>query len=175
MVVSEVGWMNEAVVKKFSDGVLAITDDTNTTTVILEEGGLSHTVTQPFTWHKNRGALHHRRLGEEEAPQLTFSAKYCGFYSSTNDEATPYEALGGVGQGASWTSTTAAGSDVHSVDMTLTITDPVTSATEIMTFPDVALISVDCAEGEEASVLAFTCDYNPADQSGILGPTLTGT
>ncbi len=89
---------------------------------------------------------------------VTFSAKYTGYYSSTTDVPSPYEAVTGRGQCSAWTSTTDGNSDVWSVDLKLTYTDIDDSAYETMTFHDFAVSSIQFTEGEEANVIAFTGD-----------------
>ena len=156
------GYMTDGVVKKFSDGTLTILDGTATAKSIvvhLEEGFFSYTEKDSFSWHKDRGTLDHRRSGEQEAMDVTFSAKYTGYYSSTSDVPSPYEAVTGRGQCATaWTSTTDGASDVYSVDLKLTYTDIDDSATETITFHDFAASSIQFTEGEEANVIAFTGD-----------------
>jgi flagellar hook-associated protein FlgK len=156
------GYLSNGIVKKFSDGVLTIQDGTGTpvtTTVLLEDGGVSFTEKNSFTWHKERGTLDHRRSSEQEPIEVSFTAKYTGFYSSVSGSFSPYEALTGRGQGATGlTSTQASESDVWSANLILTITEPGGAATETITFYHFAANSISVDEGEEATTLAFTGD-----------------
>jgi hypothetical protein len=170
------GYMSDGFVKKFSDAVLVIADSggSNTLTVTLEEGYLSYTEKDSFTWHKDRGAADHRRAGEAEPMDVSFAVKYTGYYSSTSDSPAPYEALTGRGQASAWTSTTSTTSDVWSVDLELKYTDPADdSAWEQMAFEDFACATIAFTEGEEASVITFTGDAIGSSSSNMF-PTITG-
>lgn len=159
------GKMKDGVVKKFSDGALTLKGGAatpNEITVKLEEGTFSYTEKDSFIWHKERGILDHRRKGESEPIDVSFSAKYTGFYSSTADTVSPYEAITGRGQAApgggdEWASTTAASSDVHSVHVTLTYTD-IDGSTETIKFWHFASKTITFTEGEEQNVIEFTGD-----------------
>lgn len=154
------GYLNPATVKHFKHGVLTIKDNAgaNTLTVTLEEGGLSITESHPHTWHKNRGTLSHRIAGEQVPMEVTFKAKYTGYYSSTAT-VTPYEAVKQVGGASAWTSTTSTVSDVYSTDMVLTVTEPLDSNDqETITMDDVAITGINFTEGEEGNMFEFSGD-----------------
>lgn len=174
------GNLTDNLTKKFQEGVLKIKDGTTPTpkeiTVKLEEGDFNTTLIKPHTVHKDRGGFHHRRKSKVgDLPTVSFGITYSSFYASTTDVPSPYEALTGKGQCATgWTSKRDGQDDVYCVDLELTINDPLTSATEVLTFPSFALTEIGFQEGEEANKLSFTGDYVPADDS-FGGPTISGS
>ena len=165
------GWLAKGTVKHFKHGSLVIQDSggSNSVTVTLEDGGVSWNSTNPYTWHKNRGVLDHRIAGEQVPMEVSFKAKYTGLYSNTAD-VSPYEALKKVGGASGWTSTTSTTSDVYSVDLVLTYTEPIDSNDkETLTFDDFAEKSVNFTEGEEGNMLEFTGDCS------TVKPVITGS
>lgn len=151
------GYLTDGVVHKFSDGTLEIHDgSTNDITVEFSEASLTWSKSISNVWHSDRGVLDHRRAGHQEPVTVSFSVKYTALYGQSTE--TPYEALTKTGLAAAWTSTTAASSDVYSVDIVLVVDDAIGTGKETMTLDDFAYNKIDFAEGEEANMLTVSGD-----------------
>jgi hypothetical protein len=119
-------------VKTARDGVLVVKDaatpTANSMTVALDMGDISISKKQNITQIKDRGALDHFRLGEEEAVVVSFTGFYTGLAHGSN--VTLWDAMWQDGNAAAWVSTTDGASDVFTVDLELTYTDVDGSSTE---------------------------------------------
>lgn len=150
--------------KNMRDGTVTLTDGTglpNTITLIMLEGDVSWEVKQNVFPVFDRGTFIHLRQGDQDVCTVSFSVKYTGCFTDAGETETLYEALTKTGEAAAWTSTTAATSDVYTLNVAFTYNDPGTAATnETLTFPNFAFTSISFKEGDE---------YNTLSVSGIAG------
>lgn len=109
-------------VKTARDGVLVLKDaGVESMTVVLDVGDISISKKQNITQIKDRGALDHFRLGEEEAVVVSFTGLFTGLAHGAN--VTLWDAVWQQGNAGAWVSTTLDASDVFTVDLELTYSD----------------------------------------------------
>jgi len=151
--------------RNLRDGELKIKDGgSEEITVALDEGDLTVGETQNLINVLDRGALDHRRPGDEDPVAVSFTLKFVEYIGGSGQPATPYEALKQIGNAAAWQSTSA--SDVYAVNLEFTIDNPDGGDDEKVTLDDFAYESIEFAEGDE---------YNTLTVDGtafVTGPTL---
>ena len=138
--------------KNLRDGELVISDGgSESVTVALDEGDLTISEVQNLINVLDRGALDHRRLGDEVPVAVSFSLKFVEFIGGSGSNPTPYEALKQIGNAAAWESTE--DGDVYAVNLVFTVTDPEGGDDEEITLSDFAHESIEFAEGDEYNTL----------------------
>lgn len=162
---------SQSLVKNLRDATLKIVDATATEltcTVALLEGDLAWSRKQSVNVIKDRGTLHNLRKGDEEACSVSFSVKFTGCYSESAGDPSPYEALTNEEDASVWVSTTAATSDLYTVDLLFSYVDPGSAdGVEYLNFTDFAVEDISFKEGDE---------YNTLSVSGIAlctGPAIS--
>ena len=149
-------------VKMFKHGLLEIADSggfggMNSISVPMGEGAFGFTETQEIKVKKDRGVLDHMLKGEEEPVQWTLDAEFRGFLGATGtaDASTLiYEALNGISSASDWDSDEP-NSDVHAVQIRLTLTDPGDSTIETLTLTRSAKGSLQFEEGEDGDTFSI--------------------
>lgn len=152
---------SQSLTKNLRDATLKIVDGTSVTeltcTVALLEGDLAWDSKQSVNVIKDRGTLNAMRKGDEEACAVSFTVKFTGCYSEDAGDPTPYEALMNENDASTWISTTAATSDLYTVDLLFYYTDPGTaSGVEYLRFTDFAHESIAFKEGDEYNTLSVS-------------------
>ena len=164
---------NAPVTRNLRDGELIIKDGSvppQTLTVLLDEGDLHWTHKQRTIEVKDRGSIAngHTRPGDDEATELSFSAKWTQLIGKSHNSADPltlYEALM-FQPGASLQSTSQAG-EQKTLTLEFTVTDPAGLAHEKIVFTKVYRESLTMSEGEKTNLIAFS------GRSFSTGPTVT--
>jgi len=160
--------------RTFNDGVYKVADASGTAgkdvlTVDTHEGGLRWTTNTPILVKKNRGALAHAILSEEEPLEWSYEAELRGYYGASGTlEANTmlYEAMFGISSANDWLSDEP-DSNIHAFIQELAITDPGDAATETVTIPRSFCESYETAEGVEQSTQ--TC----SGRAMVVHPTIT--
>jgi len=147
----------DPVQRNLKDGTLVISDDdSNSVTVINDNGGLSYTENATAIRRTDRGAAAGFREPPAQFVEVEFSMEYSTMISDTgaSETPTPYEALKQKGNAAAWVSTRLASDDSYCVDLAFTVANPVSGGkNELHTFTDFHADEVEFAEGEEANTL----------------------
>ncbi len=142
--------------RNFSDGTLVISDGTtptaNSITVTSADGQLSFEEAVARRQIFRRDTFVEKRDGRTELVRLSFVLQFKEFVVAAGGDPTPYEALKGIGEAASWESTDDAGkSDAR--DLKFTIDDPAGGADEEITFSGFSFERISFAEGEDYDTL----------------------
>jgi len=148
-----------SVVMTNRDGVLTIKDGSgtpNTLEVTFDMGDIAINRKQNVQTIKDRGALSHLRLGEEDPLEVSFSAYYRGLAAASG--ITVYEALFGesAAVSASWVSTTEDASDVWTTDLSIVYSDVDGSSTETVECSDFACTEFSLNEAADGIKLSFS-------------------
>lgn len=164
----------QGITKNLRDGVITLRDGTTPTPneleLVLDEGDLSFTRTRNKITVRDRGRLSHRRTGDEQEVEVSFSAKYTRGYGDTDPASTQptlADALQGVRSAATWVSTedTAAGalpmagptgSELFSVDLEFVINDPTGGKSETITFLGFHADTIAFSEGDEYNTISVS-------------------
>jgi len=114
-----------------------------------------------------RGSVDHRREGNTVGFTLSFDAAWYQLISKTANSGDPvsvYEILSNPG---SYFTSTEDGA--YCLDIEFTVADPNTTNgnDEKITFPDVFIEKVDCSEGEDKNMIAFS------GRGKVRAPTIT--
>ena len=149
--------------RNLRDGQLVIIDATpvtpNELIVELDQGDLSFTETNVVQTIKNRGILHHRRVGDEEELELSFTVKFVQ-WSYNNGAATGIsvtDACMGRGGASAWVSTDETCAP-FSVDIQFRVADPCNPGSfEVLTFVKCTAFVFAFREGDDMDTLAVTC------------------
>lgn len=150
------------VTRNLRDGELVIKDGSTppqVLTVLLDEGDLSWTHKQKTIEVKDRGSITtgHTRPGDDEATELSFSAKWTQLIGKSHNSADPltlYEALM-FQTGASLLSTSQPG-EQNTLTLEFTVTDPAGLANDKIVFTKVYRESLTMSEGEKTNLIAFS-------------------
>jgi len=143
--------------RNFSDGTLVISDGAtptaNSIIVTSADGQLSFEEAVTRRQIFRRDEFVEKRDGRTELVRLSFVLQFKEFVvAAGGGDPTPYEALKGIGEAASWESTDDAGkSDAR--DLKFTIDDPAGGADEEITFSDFSYERISFAEGEDYDTL----------------------
>ncbi len=155
-------------VRNLRDGELVIKDgDSKSLTVLLDQGDLSWTQRQQTIEIKDRGSISagHLRKGDDEAVEISFSARWTQLIGATSDPLQLYEMLT-FRSGLGLTSTSSAG-EQETLTFEFTVTDPAGVASEKITFVKTFRETLTMSEGEDANTIAFT------GKSFATAPTIT--
>lgn len=122
----------------------------------IEQGNLSFTIKRAARIIKDRGALSHRRAGDEEACEISFSVYLCKFKAESGEDPSLYDCLTGTGEASGWTSTSETG-EPFTADLVFKIINPDADGNrEVFTFADFHADELEVTEGEEADVVTAT-------------------
>ena len=144
----------------------------NTLAIIMEEGDLSFSEHRPGVVVKHRGGLDHWSKGEEAETSVSFTIKFEEFISKTSPAAaivgaaaggavtsiSVREFLTGQGVGGALLTTSSGRTDVHTVTLVFSISNPVTSGdqAETLTFTKFKCEAIEFREGAEYNTLAIS-------------------
>jgi hypothetical protein len=149
--------MTQLVTRNLRDGRIRLVDGTGTPItkeVTLLEGNLQWTETDSIIEVKDRGALLHPRLGDEEALSGNFTVKYDEIYLATG--GTFYQFINKLGPYSGNISTLAATSDVFAFHLEFYIADPTGATGELIRFNDTYVTQKDFNEGDAYNTVALS-------------------
>jgi hypothetical protein len=148
--------------RNLRDSSIKLVDGTTPTAlellIELDGGDLAFTETNNVTTIKNRGRISHRRIGDEEEMEVSFSAKFVQ-WSYSEGAATgisPMDALKKRGGAAAWVSTDEACAP-FAVDLHFIIADPCNAGMyETLVFPKFTVTSMAFSEGDDSDMVRIT-------------------
>lgn len=141
-------------VRTIRDGTIVVKDGASLTATATCDGELSWKESHPLVEITDRGQVDHLRPGTETGMDVSFNIKVQHIYYAATT-CSIYNILTKTGTAASATSTNSA-SDVYTVDVEVTITDPAGGSSEVVTFEDCAVTSIDFSEAEDGDRIVFT-------------------
>lgn len=152
--------------RNLRDGSITLKDGTTPTPfeliIPLQEGDLSFTENHPHITIKNRGRLDHRREGDEEEVDISFSCKFVQYSYNSGSSGSPsgtpsvIDFLRKQGAASAYKSTDEACAP-YAVDLIFNINDPCNSPSkEILTFSKFIANQIQFREGADASMLSIT-------------------
>ena len=144
-------------VRNIRDGELIVTDsNSKTTTLDLEDAGLSWDVTANVVNVLDRGALSHMRSGDEAPVTGSIGLKFVDFEGSDVTTPSLYEFLTRSGNASQASSTNDDGGDVYTTEVQFKIYDTADALRETITFAKVCPMgAISFAEGEEYDTINF--------------------
>lgn len=151
--------VGDTTARSLRDGEIKVQDGTtptaNSFTVVLEDGDLSwRAIPEPAVVIKDRQVLSHWRKGEEQPMEVSFTAIFQSL--SYHAATTLHDALTQTDGASGWASTKS-DTDVYTLDLVFTVSDPAGATPEILTFPDCANFQIEFAEGDPFDTYAVTC------------------
>lgn len=163
----------DQITRNLRDGSILIKDGSATTpnsiTLEIEEGNMSFTEDRTARIISDRGALSHRRTGDEVACAVSFGVKFCKYASESSEEPTVRDALTGQGEASSWVSTGNAG-EPYTPDLEFRVANPDAEGhREDFLFTDFHADTLEFSEGDEYDTLSVS------GTALIVGPTVTHT
>ena len=143
--------------RNLRDGTITIVDGTAVTPLELivtpDMGDLSFTEVHNVITIKSRGQLDHRRVGDEEELEVSFSMKYSQWSFSTGvaTGVSVVDALTQRGGASAWVSTDETCAP-YAIDLRFDIEDPCNAGLiETLTFEKFTVTSIAFQEGDEAN------------------------